>query len=134
MQVKGAFLDANVLFSAAYREQSGLRRLWEIREVKMVTAGYAVEEARRNLGSEDQRARLAALLAKTELVPEAGLGVLPTKLVLAEKDVPILAAAVSAKVQFLITGDARDFGPLFGQRVCGVLILRPAEFLRHMER
>ncbi len=130
----GAFLDVNVLFSAAYRKESGLRRLWELRDVKMISSGYAAEEARRNLETEEQRNRLAALLAKTEMVPEAGAGVLPAKLVLAEKDVPILAAAVSAQVQFLITGDARDFGPLFGQTVSGVLILRPAELLRRLER
>lgn len=43
------FLDANILFSAAYRPDAGLRRLWEVPNVELVTSAYAGEEARRNL-------------------------------------------------------------------------------------
>ncbi len=31
------FLDANVLFSAAYRDDSGLQRLWDLSDVELVT-------------------------------------------------------------------------------------------------
>jgi predicted nucleic acid-binding protein len=47
------FLDANVLFSAAYHAESGLARLWDREGVQLVTAEYAVEEARRNLRAND---------------------------------------------------------------------------------
>jgi AbrB family looped-hinge helix DNA binding protein len=40
-----------------------VRRLWGIPETELVTSAYAVEEARRNLGTAAQRADLDALLA-----------------------------------------------------------------------
>lgn len=43
------FLDANVLFSAAYREGNGILRLWELSGIHLVTSSYAVEEAERNI-------------------------------------------------------------------------------------
>ena len=43
------FLDANVLFSAAYVEISGLTRLWTFDNVALLSSAYAIEEARRNL-------------------------------------------------------------------------------------
>ncbi len=43
------FLDANVLFSAAYLENSGLGRLWRLEDAELLSSAYAVEEARRNL-------------------------------------------------------------------------------------
>jgi hypothetical protein len=49
------FLDANVLSSAAYRSDAGLRRLWSLDNVELCTSGYALEEARVNLSEETQR-------------------------------------------------------------------------------
>ncbi len=66
-----AFLDANALFSAAYREASGLMRLWKLPNAELVTSAYAAEEARRNLPAADQRARLEDLLAQTRIVTES---------------------------------------------------------------
>jgi hypothetical protein len=36
------FLDANVLFSAAYMENSGLGRLWLLDDAKLLSSDYAV--------------------------------------------------------------------------------------------
>ena len=52
------FLDANVLFSAAYRPDAGLLRLWELADVVLISSDYAVEEARRNLDTPEQLERL----------------------------------------------------------------------------
>jgi predicted nucleic acid-binding protein len=65
------FLDANVLFSAAYRERAGLLALWKIRDARLLTSGYAAEEARRNLETPERKTRLERLLATVEIVPEA---------------------------------------------------------------
>lgn len=65
------FLDANVLFSAAYRPAAGVLRLWGVRNAALVTSAYATEEARRNLSRTAQRERLAHLLAVVRVVPEA---------------------------------------------------------------
>lgn len=126
------FLDANVLFSAAYRRDAGVRGLWGLPRVKLVTSSYAVEEARRNLSAPEQRAGLDELLATVRISdrladlaahPEIAASGLP------EKDMPILRAAVAAGCTHLVTGDRQHFGHLFGRRVAGVLVLRPAEYL-----
>ncbi len=63
------FLDANVLFSASYREESGILRFWRLKAVKLVSSAYAIEEARRNLSLPQQRERLEKLLANVETPP-----------------------------------------------------------------
>jgi hypothetical protein len=54
------FLDANILFSAAYRPGTGLLRLWELKDALLCSSRYALEEARINLAEEDQRTRLTS--------------------------------------------------------------------------
>src|SRR5437879_2519148 len=43
------FLDANVLFSAAYRPNPGLLKLWKLKNVILCSSRHALEEARINL-------------------------------------------------------------------------------------
>lgn len=121
------FLDANVLFSAAYREDAGLRRLWELPDVTLLTSRYALEEARRNLEAADQRRRLEELADDLEVVAEARGRSLPDGLDLPEKDRPILRAALHAGATHLVTGDHTHFGPWFGSAVAGVRVVRPAQ-------
>ena len=61
------FLDANVLFSAAYRADAGLRQLWNIPRIFLCTSRYALGEANINLPEERQRVRLGELSKKLEL-------------------------------------------------------------------
>ena len=122
------FVDAGVLFSAAYRPQAGLQRFWKLTQARLVTSAYAVEEARRNLAEESQRETLARLLRSMEVIPSTAAGRLPQGVDLPEKDVPILLAAIHARATHLITGDKRHFGRYFGRRIAGVLILPPADY------
>lgn len=122
------FLDANVLFSAAWREDAGLARLWKLPAVQLLASRYAVEEAARNLDTTVQRERLAYLMTGVELVPDAGAGGLPEGIELPQKDRPILLAAIGAAATHLLTGDLRHFGPLYGKTIEGVLIQLPADF------
>jgi predicted nucleic acid-binding protein len=128
------FLDANVLFSAAYRPGSSVRRLWEISGVRLVTSTYAVEEARRNLNTPDQRSNLDMLLADTIVAAsmhnpgEARREM--ENVDLPDKDKPIMLAAVDTGATHLITGDFSHFGPYYGEFVAGVLVLAPAAYLR----
>ena len=126
------FLDASVLFSAAYREDAGVRKLWDLREAELVTSAYAVEEARRNLDTGERRSdlgglleavRVSNLLADPTAFPEIEASGLP------EKDLPILRAAVASGATYLVTGDRKHFGDLLAEEVAGVLVLRPAELL-----
>lgn len=124
------FVDANVLFSAAYRDAAGIARLWDLDDVELVTSHYAADEARRNLPEPHQQVRLENLLRRTRI--EAGviaLGI-PDDIALPKKDRPILAAAVSVRATHLITGDVTHFGALFGRDVAGVRIVPAARYLR----
>jgi len=126
------FLDANVLFSSAYREDAGVREFWHLPETELVTSTYAAEEARRNLSTEGQRADLDALLGAVRVSnlladPAGHPGIEGSGL--PEKDLPILRAAVAASATHLITGDRRHFGHLFGKTTAGSLVVRPADHL-----
>jgi uncharacterized protein len=123
------FLDANVLFSAAYLPEAGLLTLWKLKTAALCSSRYAVEEARINLDDDEQRARLTVL---TQHVPlfDAVTQHLPSGVSLPEKDVPILLAAIAARATHLLTGDVRHFGAHFGRRVAGILILLPGEYMR----
>jgi predicted nucleic acid-binding protein len=129
------FLDANVLFSAAYRSDAGLLRLFKLRRITLVTSDYAAEEARRNLGEPAQRSRLEALLAVIELVHGTFDNVpLPARVHLPEDDLPILRAAMASRCTHLLTGNLRDFGPYLATRLGGVRVLRPATYLATRSR
>jgi predicted nucleic acid-binding protein len=128
--MRRVFLDANVLFSAAYREGAGLLALWELPDTGLLTSGYAAEEARRNLDSAERRVRLENLLDAVEIVPEAPHQPLPAGVRLPENDQPILRAALAAGATHLLTGDLRDFGHLLDRKAHGVRIQTPGAFLR----
>jgi hypothetical protein len=121
------FLDANILFSAAYRAGAGL--LEKLSNVVLCSSRYALEEARINLSENTQHARLAELSKKLELF-EGAPQLLPSDILLPEKDIPILAAAIAARATHLLTGDIKHFGPFLGKKIAGVRIDRPANYLR----
>jgi uncharacterized protein len=121
------FLDANVLFSAAYSTRSPILRLWSL-GVELLTSAYAIEEARRNLATATERGRLADLLRAVRVVPESSAQLGSAGSSLPAKDRPILAAAVAANATFLVTGDYRHFGALYGHVVGGVEVVSPAAY------
>jgi predicted nucleic acid-binding protein len=122
------YLDANILISATYSELSRFGEFWRMKNIYPVTSAYAVGEVRRNL-LPFQIARFDELLARTEIFADPASCVLPPEIKLVEKDRPILAAAIHAGVDFLITGDKRHFGHLYHQTIAGVCIVSPADFL-----
>ena len=128
-----AFLDANVLFSAAYHEGSRLRRLWSLEAVELLTSGYALEEARRNLSEKSRLEALEELAAGVRVLPEALHFPLPVEVELPAKDRPILLAAMSGEATHLLTGDVTHFRPLYGRRIGGVVVLRPSTFLERFD-
>lgn len=126
------FLDANVLFSAAWLEGSGLARLWRLPGATLLSSRLAVAEAERNLDSDERRARLQSLVAKLTLVDAPPEAALPAGVQLVAKDAPILLAAVEAGASHLLTGDQRHFGHLYGKSISGVKILTPATYLKSL--
>jgi predicted nucleic acid-binding protein len=121
------FLDANILFSAAYRPNAGLLRLWKLKDVTLCSSRHALEEARSNLSERSQHNRLGRLTRKIEWFDAAGD--LPPGVNLPAKDAPILLAAIAARATHLLTGDLRHFGPYFGKRLAGILVLLPVDYL-----
>ena len=123
------FLDANILFSAAYRDDAGIARFWSLDKVVLLSSSYAVEEARVNLHDAEQRTRLMELVGQIQVVPNILVGPLPEGIHLPENDRPILLSAIDARATHLITGDKDDFGLFFARTISGVLILPPAAYL-----
>jgi uncharacterized protein len=128
--VERVFLDANILFSAAYREDSGLAKLWRLKNVELVTSAYALAEARGNLDTDEQRQRLDRLAGHVRIEAESSGGPdLPRGLKLPDKDQPIMRAAIRVGATYLLTGDLRHFGAYFGKTIGGLTILPPADYL-----
>lgn len=123
------FLDANVLFSAAYKRDAHVFRLWKLEGVFLCSSRYALEEARFNLAEANQRQRLMDLSEKLQFY-EARERALPSGISLPEKDAPILLAAIDARANYLVTGDLTRFGRYFDQRVEGVVIVSPARYFK----
>lgn len=121
------FLDANILFSAAYRENAGLAALWKLSHVKLVSSDYAIMEAERNLRDQHQLQRLKIFVHSLDVITTYNDSLIPNDIKLSAKDRPILAAAIAAKANFLITGD-RDFEHLFGKKILGVTVLTPSVY------
>lgn len=128
------FLDANVLFSATHNPEGNARALFRLEargDMTLVASSYAVEEAVRNITLKFPAcaAELASLLERLVLAPEPSSTLVSEAAAagLPEKDAPILAAAIAAHADILVTGDRKHFGFLFGQSVRGVLVLPPAD-------
>ncbi len=130
------FFDANVVFSAAHREEGRAQDLIALAVAKrctIMTSRHALEEARRNLEVKSRgfEKRLTRLLEQVALVGEA-----PSALVewarsegLPLQDASVLAAAVHAGAELLVTGDARDFGRFYGRTLRGAQVITPARAL-----
>ena len=123
MSVDRVFLDANILFSIGYGSP-GLDRLSELAQkgqCLLLASGFVIEEARRNLDHPAQLNKLDDFLTHVQIVLEAAASI-PCPVDLIEKDRPVLMAAISAKADFLLTGDKEHFGKYFGQTIGGVEI------------
>lgn len=130
------FLDANVLFTAAYSPAGRSAALFELAGVgrcRLLSSLHALDEARRNLRLKAPEAeeRLDRLCEGLELVREAGAELVAwtSGLGLPAYDAPVLAAAVAAKADLLVTGDRRHFGRFFGRTVGAVRVVPPRDAL-----
>jgi uncharacterized protein len=133
--VDRVFLDANVLFSAAYGPHRRVGCLWELRSVELITSAYAAAEAFRNVARKypDRLPALSKLLSAVGLVTDVASSTLPVGIALPAKDAPILLAAIAAKATHLITGD-HHFEAYFGRQIGGVTVLTPAEYLKRLSQ
>ena len=127
------FLDANILFSAAYREGGASAAIFTLAQdgrCRLFASQYAVMEAEKNLQEKrpESLPRFRKLIKGVALVPEAGRGKQreAAAVGLDPGDVPILAAA-AGKTDFLVTGDRRHFGKWMGRKVLGTAVISLAD-------
>jgi len=124
------FLDANILFSAAKSDGAVRALLTDLvaHGHGLVADDYVVAEARRNLLAKGPSAMgsFDALLGGIEIAPFRP-GRLPSNLaaLIAEKDRPVMAAAIRLRCDALVTGDSTHFGRLYGTAWHGVTIHSP---------
>lgn len=134
----GVFVDANILFSAAYREDSPAAELFALAEeddCDLYATRFAIDEATRNIAR--KRPERIAEVERLAKCLNVGLEPRPETVRLAsehvdDKDAPILAGAIESLAESLVTGDRRHFGHLFGTKVHGVRILSLAETLEYI--
>jgi uncharacterized protein len=124
------FLDANILFSAAKSDgavRKLLRLLLECKHECWVD-DYVVGEARRNLTAKNPETLevFEALIVQLRIAPVQMTDLPPPEINwLAEKDRPVLAAAVRLRCDALVTGDRTHFGTGYGKVFGGVTIHSP---------
>ena len=134
------FLDASVLFAAAYSTTGASREI--IRQgirgrIELVASDLVFEEARRNpevkapdavpdLETFDQAATLEMVRPSREEIEEAMEHT-------ADEDAPVVAAARKAKVDYLVSLDREHLveAPEVAQR-SGLTIVLPGDFLKDM--
>ena len=94
----------------------------------LLASKYVIEEAKRNLEDIERLTNLHSYLTSVNVVPEVDQA-LPCPIELPEKDKPVLLAAISAKADYLITGDVTHFGKYFGHKVMGVKIIMARDYI-----
>jgi predicted nucleic acid-binding protein len=123
------FLDANVLISAAWKEGSEIALIWKMEGVRLIASNYVMGEVQRNLHEVSQIERLRGLMRSVQIVSFEKPLEIPEAIALPEKDHPILAGAIQAKADHLLSGDRKHFGPWYGTIIGGVRITAPTELL-----
>jgi len=137
------FLDASVLFSAAHSQSGASREILRSalrREIVSVVSRHVVEEARRNLRRKAPAAieafeQLMELLSSEVAADPSLLELQAAASYINLKDAPIIAAALKANVDYLVTLDRAHFidDPKVA-RESGLSMLTPDNLLAILRR
>ncbi len=132
------FLDANVLFTAAYSPNGLSALLIELGatgRVTLLTSPLAIIEAEQNLEAKRpvappilRRSLAAGIRVVSEPAPADVERLTPPEL--SSQDRPLLAAAIVAQATHFVTGDVADFGRWMDRRTrLPLLVMTPRQFL-----
>jgi predicted nucleic acid-binding protein len=131
------FLDANILFAAAYSPDGLSALLVELGvagRVTLLTSPLAIVEAERNLEAKRPAAlptlhgNLTAVRVVRQPAPADVERLTPPEL--SAKDRPLLAAAIAAHATHFVTGDVADFGRWMDRRArLPLRVMTPRQFL-----
>lgn len=132
------FIDTSVFFSACYSQTGAsfeIFRLALIGTIQLVTSEYVLEETRRNLikKSPENLPRFQAFqgLIDWRIVNPSKLEVLDAAEYTELKDAPVVAAARSAGVEYLVSLDRRHLvGQASVAENAGISIVLPEDVLR----
>lgn len=133
------FLDSNVILSGLFSDRGSPRIILDLLSLDLpvltgVTGEFNIIEIERNL----EKKMPEVLPGYHEYLPLLNLQIIPLPSLkevrslkghIAEKDVPVLASALKANVEFLITGDKKDFGKARSRGSYPFKIVTPSEFL-----
>lgn len=132
------FFDANALFAATNSPQGSSRAILELSETRLctvVSSAFALDETQRNVRAKRPAdlETLKSIEALLQVVPEPD----PVLVKWAGdhvrmKGAPILAAAVAANADVLVTGDRRHFDAFYGLTLKKVRILTPRDALEEL--
>lgn len=131
------FLDSNVIISGLFSDKGAPRVILDILCLGLpvltgVTGEYNLIEIERNMTKKMPDVlpiyKKYLPLLNLEVIPLPSSGEI-NKLsgTTSDKDIPVLASALKGDVDFLVTGDKKDFVKLKGK--CTFKVLTPAEFL-----
>lgn len=132
------FLDATVLYSAADSPNGLNRAIFKVAEkldnTVLLANWYVRDEADINLmerGLEQAREELKTLvtnhLENCRMPPRELIEQVKSYVPADPADAPVLASAIAAEADWLVTGNRTHFEHLYGTRVEGVLVLRPRQ-------
>lgn len=131
------FLDSNVIISGLFSDKGSPRIILDLLSLGLpvisgVTGEYNIIEIERNLSKKMPDVlpvyRKYFKLLNLEIMPlplSADIKKLSGQT--SDKDMPVLASAINGNIDFLVTGDRKDFSKLKGNYP--FRILSPAEFL-----
>ena len=136
------FLDANVYFAGCASPTGASALILQLarrRVIRVMASRLVLQEAERNLRRKSHPSSVETFhrfLKNTEMtvIPapsEAVLG--QCEAVIHPKDVPVLAAAIHAQVDYLVTLDRKHFLTMsVRSHARGINILTPGDFLKHL--
>lgn len=134
------FLDSNVILSGLFSDKGAPRIILDLLSLGLpqlvaATGEYNIIEIERNLIKKMPE----ALPVYNKYLPLLNLDIIPLPALkeiaklsgaTSQKDIPVLASAINGTVDYLVTGDRKDFSHLTGQY--SFKILSPSEFLANI--
>ncbi len=124
--MSSVFLDANILFSASltHTNMHGYFRAL-VHKAELITSERVYGGVERNILKKYPQniTELVRVMEQVSLVADAYNEA--EFVMIHQKDRHVIAAAVKAKADYLLTGDVKDFGEFFGKKLGGVKVMSP---------
>ena len=136
------FLDSNVILSGLFSDRGAPRIILDLLSLHLpiligVTGQYNMIEIERNI----KKKMPDILPLYKDFLPKLNLTIIPLPSLedikslsgnISDKDVPVLASAITGKADFLVTGDKKDFLGPGTKGKYPLKIVSPSEFLENV--